>query len=246
MVDARTYIRVHDGMDEHPKIEALSDAAFRALHRCWGYASRNLTDGRLTDTAWRNRAKTPKVRRELVDAGLVHEADHDCPHEDCQTAPSGHVQMHDYLDWQRSAEEVAELKRKRAEAGAKGGKAKAKRQANAKQVPQQAGSKNVPSTESEIPTEQPPDSGRESLDSNARGDTPPRCPQHRGLRREDSPACWACKGLREDWEAWRSADEVFERPPWCGDCDQFTRLVETDEGMARCATCHPLVHGEPA
>lgn len=31
------------------------------------------------------------------------------------------------------------------------------------------------------------------------------------------------------------------RPPWCGSCDESTRLVELPGGtVARCATCHPL------
>lgn len=30
------------------------------------------------------------------------------------------------------------------------------------------------------------------------------------------------------------------KPPWCGECDEATRLVETGDGMARCLACHPL------
>lgn len=119
VTDDRTYIRVHDGLDEHPKVEALSDAAFRLLHRCWYYCSRQLTDGRLTDTAWRRRG-TAKARRELVDAGLVHLAGDTCSHKDCADPAPGHVQMHDYLDWQRSAAEVAEIKAARGAGGVLG------------------------------------------------------------------------------------------------------------------------------
>ena len=43
--DRRTYITVHDGMPEHPKVDALSDKAFRALVGLWCWCSRNLTDG---------------------------------------------------------------------------------------------------------------------------------------------------------------------------------------------------------
>lgn len=241
MRDSRTYILVHDGMDEHPKIEGLSDAAFRALHRCLYYCSRNLTDGRLTDTAWRNRAKTPRVRHELVDADLVHLPGYVCPHDLCPPAPEGHVQMHDYLDWQRSAEEVAELKRKRAEAGAKGGKARANGQASAKQVPQQTASKSVAPTE--VPTELQLNSGGDLPEVDAR-DEPPRCSNHQGLRREDVPDCWACGHKREQWETTRTADETFQRPPWCGDCDQWTRKLEVQvdgrDAMRNCPVCHPL------
>lgn len=145
MADARTYIRVHDGMDEHPKIAPLSDAGFRLLVSAWCYCSRNLTDGQIVDAIWRKRG-TAKARKELADAGLVEQRE-------------GYVVMHDYLEHQRSADEVAEMRRKRAEAGKKGGRSKANRLASAtadakhepeqvlKQTAKQTASKNVASTE---------------------------------------------------------------------------------------------------
>ncbi|TFV90416.1 hypothetical protein [Blastococcus sp. CT_GayMR16] len=153
MADPRTYIRVHDGMDEHPKIEPLSDAAFRLLHKCWAYCSRQKTDGRLTDAAWQNRG-TAKARQELVDAGLVHLPGFECPHpaEDCPPAPGGHVQMHDYLDWQRSAAEIEELSRKRSEAGRRGGRARAGSRASAKQVPEPVAGNVEADTETDTET----------------------------------------------------------------------------------------------
>lgn len=99
MPDKRTYIRVHDGMDEHPKIDPLSDKAFRWLFKSWFWCSRNKTDGRMPTAVWTKRA-TAKVRAELVAAGLVE------IHE-------GYVQMHDYLEHQRSAEQIAEAVEKK-------------------------------------------------------------------------------------------------------------------------------------
>jgi general stress protein YciG len=151
VADDRTYIRVHDGMDDHPKIVGLSDGAFRLLMRSWSYCSRQLTDGRLPDAAWRDRGSA-KARRELIDAGLAHLPGHACHHPECPPPPPKHVQMHDYLEHQRSAAEVAELKRKRAEAGSKGGKSRASAQANAKQVLEQTASKTQASTETETDT----------------------------------------------------------------------------------------------
>ena len=69
MADDRTYIRVHDGLDEHPKVEPLSDGAFRLLLTCWFYCSRNRTDGQIAAAVWKKRG-TAKTRRELIDAGL--------------------------------------------------------------------------------------------------------------------------------------------------------------------------------
>jgi len=147
MPDQRTYIKVHDGMDEHPKVEPLSDAAFRLLFRCWFWCSRNRTDGRIPAASWKQRG-TPKTRRELLDAGLAED------HED-------HVQMHDYLEHQRSAAQIDELSEKRRQAGRRGGRPKgsaSKPKANAlanaeqesKQEPKQNESPGNPVTE-ELP-----------------------------------------------------------------------------------------------
>lgn len=94
--DGRTYIRLHDGMPDHPKVDALSDRAFRLLVETWCWCSRHLTDGRVPRATW-NRRGTPASRRELVTAGLV---------EDHGTEG---VRMHDYLEHQRSRSEVEEL-----------------------------------------------------------------------------------------------------------------------------------------
>lgn len=106
MADKRTYIRVHDGMDEHPKIEPLSDRAFRALMSTWFWCSRNKTDGRVLTAVWEKRVPK-KVRTELVDAGLAEVHD-------------GYVQMHDYLDHQRSAEQIEQAIEDKRAAGRRG------------------------------------------------------------------------------------------------------------------------------
>lgn len=101
--DERTFITVHDGLPDHPKVEGLSDKAFRLLVTTWCWCSRHLTDGRVPLTVWRKRA-TPKARRELVDVGLVE------LHTD-------YVLMHDYLEHQSSAAEVEAKKDAKRRAG---------------------------------------------------------------------------------------------------------------------------------
>lgn len=105
MADDRTYIKVHDGIEDHPKILPLSDGAFRLLVTTWCWSSKHLTDGHVPAAIWGRRG-TPKYRRELVTAGLAEETE-------------GGVLMHDYLDHQRSAAQVEEIKQARAVAGAK-------------------------------------------------------------------------------------------------------------------------------
>lgn len=106
MADPRTYIKVHDGMPDHPKVDGLSDAAFRLLVETWCWSSRHLTDGFVRQAAWVKRGR-PKARAELLAAGLAEEVD-------------GGVQMHDYLEHQRSAAQVEEIMKARGRGGSVG------------------------------------------------------------------------------------------------------------------------------
>ena len=92
------FIRIDPKMPEHPKVEALSDGAFRLLVNLWCYSHRYLTDGRLSSDTWAKRGKA-RLRKELVDAGLVEIA-----------ADGTGVVLHDYLDHQMSREEVLAAK----------------------------------------------------------------------------------------------------------------------------------------
>jgi hypothetical protein len=164
--DKRTYVKVHDGLPDHPKIiEAGGEAGW--LYICGlAYASRQLTDGvipsrlvpRLTDGS-----KPEASASALVRVGLWHEGEHDCPH--CPEAGADTYVIHDYLEHQRSAAEVADLRAKRAAAGQRGGKrsgesrraaseAEANREASASAKAKQARSKNEPETETETEEEE--------------------------------------------------------------------------------------------
>lgn len=101
--DSRTYIRVHDGMPDHPKVEPLSDAAFRLLVTTWCWNSRYLTDGHVPAATRAKRGKA-KVWEELIVSGLADE------NED------GSLTMHHYTEHQRTAEEVVAIKAARATA----------------------------------------------------------------------------------------------------------------------------------
>lgn len=110
MADKRTYIRVHDGMPEHPKVEALSDKGFRLLMELWCWCSRNHTDGRIPAAVWAKRG-IKKVRDELAEAGLVE-------------VDGVNVSMHDYLEHQRSAEEIERMVDDKRFAGRRGNHAR--------------------------------------------------------------------------------------------------------------------------
>ena len=104
--DHRTFVRLSDGYDEHPKVMPLSDAAFRAHVAAICWASRN--EGRyqipkgVASKKWR-----PKVIAELVAARLF---------DDTGDAYA----VHDYLDFNRSSDEIAAYRTGRGEAGSLG------------------------------------------------------------------------------------------------------------------------------
>lgn len=104
--DLRTYIKVHDGIADHPKIEGLSDRAFRLLIETWCWCSRHLTDGQVPQSTWIKRG-TAKTRAELISAELA---------EDCGEV----IVMHDYVEHQRTAAEVEERRAVRRKASLRG------------------------------------------------------------------------------------------------------------------------------
>jgi hypothetical protein len=155
--DRRTYVRVHDGLPDHPKIAEVGGMAAWLYVSGLCYASRHLTDGiipirlvaRLTDLP-----DAEALASRLLEANLWHRAQHDC--KDCPQGIGAVYVVHDYMDHQRSAAEVRELSEKRAAAGRNGGRASgetrrgnAKAEANAKQVLKQTRSKIEAETETE-------------------------------------------------------------------------------------------------
>lgn len=159
--DKRTYVKVHDGLPDHPKIiKAGGEAAW--LYVCGlAYASRQLTDGvipkplalRLTD------GSNPEANASaLLRVGLWHEGEHDCPK--CPPAEPDTYVIHDYLGHQRSAAEVRDLQSKRSAAGQKGGKrsgesrrAASEREANGEALASDLVKQNRSKTEAETETE---------------------------------------------------------------------------------------------
>jgi general stress protein YciG len=121
--DRRTYVRVHDGLTDHPKIIEVGGEAAWLYISALCYSSRQLTDGlvpkrlirRLTDLS-----NPEALASALLRVGLLHDGEHDCPR--CPAGGSDVYVVHDYLEHQRSASEVAALREKRSAAGQRGGK----------------------------------------------------------------------------------------------------------------------------
>lgn len=111
------YVRVDVLLPSSHKLDGLHPAAKWTLIELWCHCGQHLTDGFVRDAIWR-KTGTANARRALVGAGLAEQV-------------AGGYQMHDYLDHQRSRAEVLALKKKRSEAGRKGGRATANAAASA-------------------------------------------------------------------------------------------------------------------
>lgn len=99
------WIRLEDHVDEHPKIAAASDGAFRLWVNALAYANRSLSDGFIPAPMIRRLStahKPEKDAAELVKLGLWETVD-------------GGWLIHDFHDYQPSREQVLEERRKTAE-----------------------------------------------------------------------------------------------------------------------------------
>lgn len=143
--DRRLYMTFPIDFDEHPKVEALSDAAFRAFVSMNGYSRRHDLDGSIPAQLARKKWK-PRVLAELV-------ASH--PERPLVLLDGDNYLIRDYTEHQFTTADLEDLKAKRSAAGAKGGMARAaalakqtagkdvaNAKANTKQVAKQTGSRD--------------------------------------------------------------------------------------------------------
>jgi hypothetical protein len=107
------WVRFDDQFPIHRKTAGLSDAAFRLHVAAIFWCARNLTDGfvpreDLDDVCARVRTPT-RFAGELVVRGLWHLRDEDCPSGKCIAPATGDGWVvHDYLEYQPSADRVRE------------------------------------------------------------------------------------------------------------------------------------------
>lgn len=141
MTTRRLFFKLHNEFPEHPKTIELSDKAFRQLIETWCFCSRTLNDGQLTKTQF-FRFFSAKSRGEVLKHGFVDETEFG-------------YEMHGYLEDQQSAEHVADVRKRRKEAGSKGGKASAEAKQNANQIGKQNSSKTQPDTDTDTDVKTP-------------------------------------------------------------------------------------------
>lgn len=127
-----SWVRLDDAMPHHPKVVAAGALAFALDVAAICYSNRYELDGFIADAALPavlpGLGQARKIAARLEQAGRWHRDD-----------DAGGWQIHDVADYQFSADEAEDRRRKRAEAGRKGGKAsgavrRANAEAKAKQV----------------------------------------------------------------------------------------------------------------
>jgi hypothetical protein len=158
-----TWVRIDDQFADHPKFLGLGSERLAATG-LWliglAYANRHLTNGFIPRLALPADA-SPRLIRRLVEVGLWRET------------PNGGWDIHDYLEFQPSREEVLKLREDRREAGRKGGQRSGVSRRASAEASAQAGDVAVGDTDAEgegvepqsrpVPTPAPPKS--ESEDS---------------------------------------------------------------------------------
>lgn len=146
--DQRLYMTFPIDFWMHPKIEPLSDAAFRVFVEMNGYSRMQLLDGRIprtyADRKWRKRA--------LGELCANH------PERPSLTVDGDDYVIWNYAEHQSTAADIEDLRAKRAAAGSKGGRSKALASATAKaKQPLANGEQILTETETETETEELPD-----------------------------------------------------------------------------------------
>jgi hypothetical protein len=119
-----TWFKVDDGFPSHPKVLAIPKAKRARVLGVWlmcgTWSARHLTDGFIPATVLAELGGT------RADAQLLVDAKSHPGGPGLWTAVDGGWQFHDWSPIQPTRAEIEELKRVRAEAGAKGGKASGK------------------------------------------------------------------------------------------------------------------------
>lgn len=114
------YLNLDDNYPDHPKIDALSDAAYRLHGSCLFYSARFGLDGFLTEGQVSvRRGYRPSTLRELLVPNLLHGKGEGCGTKTCPDGVPGYYLLHDFLQWNKSKGWWIEKRRKDAERLAK-------------------------------------------------------------------------------------------------------------------------------
>ena len=201
-----TWFKVDDSFYDHPKIFDAPDCAVALWTRAGTWSARNLTDGFVPAGMPARLCDDPDTAvRQLMTRGLWNRT-------------KGGYQFHDWAEYQPSAEAVKKLRETRAEAGKRGGQAKAAKQTASKSL----ASASPVAKQNAAPTRPVPKGrggtgdlqGDRSV-TRAIGDPPSvRCEKHRET--DGSEPCGACGDARRARTRWDIAEaERIRNAPKC-------------------------------
>ena len=114
------YLNLDDNYPDHPKIEALSDAAYRLHGSAMFYAARFRLNGYLTAGQLKARLRWSKsTEAELIDGDLMHTPGSTCESKHCPPDDGRRYRLHDFFQWNKSREWWDEEREKAAKRKAK-------------------------------------------------------------------------------------------------------------------------------
>lgn len=97
------YLNLDDAYPDHPKVEALTDAAYRLHGSAMFYAARFRLDGYLTRAQLRSRRRwSARTERELMSERLLHAPGDPCESKHCPADDGDRYRLHDFFQWNRS------------------------------------------------------------------------------------------------------------------------------------------------
>lgn len=99
------YLNLDDNYPDHPKVEALSDTAYRLHGAAMFYAAKFGLDGYLTQgQIVGRRGYRPSTLRELIAGDLLHDKGDGCGTKTCPVGRPGAYLLHDFLQWNKPKE----------------------------------------------------------------------------------------------------------------------------------------------
>ena len=227
------WFKVDDSFYDHPKVFELPDAAVALWTRAGCWSARNLTDGFVP-------AKLPARLCDDPDTGIRALVDHGL-----WKRTRGGYQFHDWSEYQPTADAVKDLRAKRAEAGRRGGLAKAAHAAVTSDDKQNASKRlaNASHVGKQNSTPTRPDPTRTKGGEVAQGgsgpspEPPPRCPQH--IDDENPPPCGACADARRTHERWEAdqAQALRRAEQARRSADARRRAQANADAIAACRMC---------
>lgn len=184
-----TWFKVDDSFYDHPKVFDAPDCALALWMRAGCWSARNLTDGFVPAKLPARLCDDPDTAvKDLVDRGLWRRT-------------KGGFQFHDWTDYQPSAERVKETRKKRAEAGSRGGKAKAAKQSASNLLDgSQGDAKQNPAPTRPDPTS-PNGEGGSPADADGALFPPPEKPKKASRRKPETPLSDTFT-VTDDMRAW--------------------------------------------